>query len=376
MKILKTKVKLSKLKWRYRVTALFCVITIASGVWFSSPVIFSALSTFAQKMALSSAMFALPSGTLYVAEQYYNREDIPDDIPQYSEPSSSETVSESEITSSDTPISAPVSDVPISRRGKIEEITYLSSMSANIIKYGAGAIKNDTKNSTSAVEKILSEPFKITLDDGPQVLIMHTHTTESYEPYARDYFDSDSTSRTTDNNNNMAKVGEVLCEVLNSNGIYAIHDTTQHDYPSYNGSYERSAETVKAYLKKYPSIKIVLDIHRDAIERENGTRIKPVTEINGKKAAQLMIISGCDDGKMNMPKWRENLKFSAALQDQLESDYPTLTRPILFCYRKYNQDLTTGSILIEVGGHANSIDEALYSARLLGESLSRVLNKK
>lgn len=205
---------------------------------------------------------------------------------------------------------------------------------------------------------------------------MHTHTTESYEPYARDYFDSDSTSRTTDNNNNMAKVGEVLCEVLNSNGIYAIHDTTQHDYPSYNGSYERSAETVKAYLKKYPSIKIVLDIHRDAIERENGTRIKPVTEINGKKAAQLMIISGCDDGKMNMPKWRENLKFSAALQDQLESDYPTLTRPILFCYRKYNQDLTTGSILIEVGGHANSIDEALYSARLLGESLSRVLNKK
>ncbi len=376
MKILKTKVKLSKLKWRYRVTALFCVITIASGVWFSSPVIFSALSTFAQKMALSSAMFALPSGTLYVAEQYYNREDIPDDIPQYSEPSSSETVSESEITSSDTPISAPVTDVPISRRGKIEEITYLSSMSANIVKYGAGAIKNDTKNSTSAVEKILSEPFKITLDDGPQVLIMHTHTTESYEPYARDYFDSDSTSRTTDNNNNMARVGEVLCEVLNSNGIYAIHDTTQHDYPSYNGSYERSAETVKAYLKKYPSIKIVLDIHRDAIERENGTRIKPVTEINGKKAAQLMIISGCDDGKMNMPKWRENLKFSAALQDQLESDYPTLTRPILFCYRKYNQDLTTGSILIEVGGHANSIDEALYSARLLGESLSRVLNKK
>lgn len=376
MKILKTKVKLSKLKWRYRVTALFCVITIASGVWFSSPVIFSALSTFAQKMALSSAMFALPSGTLYVAEQYYNREDIPDDIPEYSEPSSSETVSESEITSSDTPISAPVSDVPISRRGKIEEITYLSSMSANIVKYGAGAIKNDTKNSTSAVEKILSEPFEITLDDGPQVLIMHTHTTESYEPYARDYFDSDSTSRTTDNNNNMAKVGEVLCEVLNSNGIYAIHDTTQHDYPSYNGSYERSAETVKAYLKKYPSIKIVLDIHRDAIERENGTRIKPVTEINGKKAAQLMIISGCDDGKMNMPKWRENLKFSAALQDQLESDYPTLTRPILFCYRKYNQDLTTGSILIEVGGHANSIDEALYSARLLGESLSRVLNKK
>ncbi len=373
MKILKTKVKLSKLKWRHRIVALFCAVTLFFGAWFSAPPIVSMLSTFAQKMALSSAMFALPSGTLYVAEQYYNREDIPDDIPEIISPSTSPD----ENTSSDTPISAPVTDnVPLSRRGTIEEITYLSSMSANVVNFGKGAIKNDTKHSASKVEEILSTPFAITLSDGPQVLVMHTHTTESYEPYSRDFFDSDSTSRTTDNNNNMARVGAVITETLRENGIFAIHDTTQHDYPSYSGSYDRSAETVKAYLKKYPSIKIVLDIHRDAIERDNGTRIKPTTTVNGKKAAQLMIISGCDDGSMDMPNWRENLKFSAALQNQLESDYPTITRPVLFCYRKYNQNLTTGSILVEVGGHANSLDEALYSARLLGESLSKLLNKK
>lgn len=371
MKILKTKVKLSKLKWRHRITAFFCALTLGFGAWLCTPTIISLVSNFVNKIALSSAMFALPSGTLYVAESYYNREDIPDDIPEITPPSSTQDVS------SDTPISAPVAEnIPISQRGKIEEITYLPSMSANIVTFGEGSIKNDTKHSKEKVEEILSTPYKISLTSGPQVLIMHTHTTESYEPYSRDYFDTQSTSRTTDNENNMAKVGQVLTETLRENGIFAIHDTTQHDYPSYNGSYDRSAETVKAYLKKYPSIKIVLDIHRDAIEREDGTRIKPTTVVNGKKAAQMMIISGCDDGSMGMPNWRENLKFSAALQNALETKYPTLMRPILFCYRKYNQNLTTGSILIEVGGHANALDEAVYSAKLLGETLSEMLNKK
>ena len=86
-----------------------------------------------------------------------------------------------------------------------------------------------------------------------------------------------------------------------------------------------------------------------------------------------MIIAGCDDGTMNMPHWEENLRFGAALQNQLETDWPTLTRPLMFCYRKYNQDLTTGSLLIEVGGHANTLDEALYTGELIGKSLSALL---
>ena len=368
MKILKTKVKLRNLKWRHRLTALFCVTTLALGAFWCTPVLAKGLSALVDKIALSSAMFALPSGTLYVAETYYNREDIKDDIPEIVTPPT---------TSSDTPISAPVYDnVPVDRRGKIEEITYLSSMSNNIVTFKNASIRNDTKYSAEKVEEILKKEFEITLDEGPQVLIMHTHTTESYELSDRSYFDTDSTSRTTENNKNMARIGAILNETLRENGIFAIQDTTQHDYPSYNGSYDRSRETVKKYLEKYPSIKIVLDIHRDAIERDDGTRIKPVTVINGKKAAQLMIISGCDDGEMNMPNWKENLRFSAALQNALETKYPTLMRPVMFCYRKYNQDLTTGSILIEVGGHSNSIEEAEYSAKLLGETLAELLNKK
>ncbi len=124
-------------------------------------------------------------------------------------------------------------------------------------------------------------------------------------------------------------------------GIGVLHDITQHDYPSYNGSYDRSRATVQQYLKKYPSIRVVLDIHRDAIA-SGDTVTAPVAEINGKTAAQIMIISGCDSGKGNYPEFRKNLRFASALQNRLESDHPGLTRPVLFDYRFYNQDLTTG----------------------------------
>ena len=116
----------------------------------------------------------------------------------------------------------------------------------------------------------------------------------------------------------------------------------------------------------------MLDIHRDAIV-SGDTVTAPSAEIEGKSAAQIMIISGCDDGTMDYPNYGENLQFSIALQEQLEGMYPGLTRPILFDYRLYNQDLTTGSILIEVGGHGNTLEEACYSGELIGKVLSELL---
>lgn len=236
----------------------------------------------------------------------------------------------------------------------------------------AGQVRNltDVPNSELIAESRLAPEFTAEKNGEPQVLIMHTHTTESYEPYERDFYDSSFNSRTTDERMNMVAVGNAIAEQLEAAGIAVIHDTTMHDYPSYNGSYDRSRETVQNILEKYPSIKIVLDIHRDAIERPDGERIAPVAEINGKNAAQIMIISGCDDGTMDMPEHMKNFRFSCMLEQQLESDFPGLTRPILFDYRKYNQDLTTGSILIEVGGHANSIDQAVYSGELIGRALA------
>lgn len=241
----------------------------------------------------------------------------------------------------------------------------------------AGQVRNITSVSNKRVleESRLLPDFAVEKSQEPQVLIMHTHATESYEPYERDFYDASFNSRTTDRSMNMAAVGDKIAEQLEAAGIGVIHDTTLHDYPSYNGSYDLSRETVQKYLEEYPSIKVVLDVHRDAIERESGERIAPVAAIDGKNAAQVMIICGCDDGTMNMPDCMKNLRFACMLQRQMESDHPGLTRPVLFDYRKYNQDLTTGSILIEMGGHANSIDQAEYSGELVGKSLAKCLEE-
>lgn len=252
--------------------------------------------------------------------------------------------------------------------------TYNSRQYINLEK--AGQVRNCTKISNDVLKKesLLSPDFKIDISSKePQVLIMHTHTTESYEPYTRDYYDSSFNSRSTDPTKNIVAVGDKITHELELTGIAVIHDKTIHDYPSYNGSYQRSEQTVSNLLKKYPSIKIVLDIHRDAIQKENGTRVAPTCIVNGKQAAQVMIISGCDDGTMDMPNFLQNFRLASKLQQEMESNYPGFTRSVLFDYRKYNQHLTTGSLLIEVGTSANSFEEALYSGELIGKSIGNYI---
>lgn len=238
----------------------------------------------------------------------------------------------------------------------------------------AGQVRNSTHVTNQVLlnqSRKLPE-FTIDVNAEPQVLIMHTHTTESFEPYERDFYDNSFSYRTTDPSKNTVMIGEEIKKGLTKAGINTIHDTTIHDYPSYNGSYERSEQTVKSYLEQYPSIKIVLDIHRDALESNNNL-IQPVANINGKKAAQIMIISGCDDGTMGMPNYLQNFRLASLFQQQLEQDWNGLTRPILFDYRKYNQHLTTGSLLIEVGSHGNTLEQVKYSGQLIGKSLAEAL---
>lgn len=237
-----------------------------------------------------------------------------------------------------------------------------------------GQVKNmtDISNGVLLKESSLLPEFTIETNREPQVLIMHTHTTESFEPYVREEFDPTFNYRTTEESYNVVAVGEEICKGLDAAGIGYIHDKTIHDYPSYNGSYERSAETVKRILAENPSIKVVLDIHRDAIGTSKSI-MQPTVEIDGKEAAQIMIISGCDDGTMNMPEYLQNFRLASLLQQQMAQDYENLARPVLFDYRKYNQDLTTGSLLIEIGTHGNTIEQAKYAGELFGRSLARAL---
>lgn len=278
---------------------------------------------------------------------------------------------------SDSP--APYPSDALDNDGKITEVTYGYYTGENYIDLDKGGqIRNLTSRSNDEVyaQSRLLPNFTIDLDAGedePQVLIMHTHTTESFELYRKNYYDSDFVGRTTDSDMNMIAVGNAMAEVFEERGISVLHNTDIHDYPSYNGSYDRSRETVKKLLEKYPSIKVVLDVHRDAIERENGERIAPTAEINGRSSAQVMLICGCDDGTMNMPDCMKNLSTASLFQQAMESKYSGLTRPVLFDYRQYNQDLTTGSLLLEVGGHANSIDQAIYAGELAADAISDAL---
>lgn len=270
----------------------------------------------------------------------------------------------------------PVANKP-NKAGSVTEKTFMAAASATSLQIGSGFLKNCTSISADKIKATTTKKpdFNIKANGSIEVLIMHTHATESYQSTLSPWFDKEYAARSTDNSINMISVGDRIEQQLKSAGIGVIHDTTLHDYPSYNGSYERSAITVKKILKENPTIKVVLDVHRDAIQPDADNIISPVTTINGKRAAQVMIISGCDNGKLNMPNYMENLKFSALLQNEMESRYKTLTRPILFDYRKYNQNLTTGSILIEVGGHGNTTEEAQYSGELIGKSLVTTLLK-
>lgn len=243
------------------------------------------------------------------------------------------------------------------------------------IPYGSAWVRNYTTLTSSQIRQVLEEPLKLTVpSEGPQVLIYHTHTTESYEGWDREIYDDRNTWRSQDNTENMAAVGEALAQALGAQGISVIHDVEQHDYPSYNGAYDRSRKTVEQYLEKYPSIVMAIDVHRDAILYEDGSVVKPVAEVEGEKAAQLMVIAPCDDdGSLGIPEWEGNFRFAAQLCDRIEQRYPGLTRPIFFCYRHYNLDLTPASLLFEVGTNGNTLEEAIYTMELIAQPLAELL---
>lgn len=252
---------------------------------------------------------------------------------------------------------------------------YISPYNAGL-SYNGVYLKNST-DLTVDIKALLESPltFKISKDGSPQVLIVHTHTTETYMTEESDYYTEAFSSRTRQSDKNMVSVGKRVAEKLNAAGIKTLHDTTEHDYPNYTGSYSRAAKTINSYLKKYPSIKVVLDLHRDAVSSGESDKVKLVTEIDGKKAAQVMLVMGSQSGSVtNFPNWKENLKLAVRLQQKIEQKYPTLARPLSLMPKNYNESLTTGSLLIEFGTDVNTLAEAHYSAELVGNALAELLS--
>jgi stage II sporulation protein P len=241
-------------------------------------------------------------------------------------------------------------------------------------EYNGIYVRNTTLEHEVDIPKYLNGKVYADIDnDEPSVLVYHTHTTETYELLDRGFYTNERSTRSENSEENMVRIGEEICKMLELNGYKTIHDKTIYD-KEYNGAYDRSFENVKKILMENPSIQIVLDVHRDAIYQKDGSKIKTVTAINGKKAAQITIVSGCEDGNVtDFPNWEKNLALAVQLQNKMKNDNPTLMRPLLFCSRRYNMHLTSCSLVVEIGTDANTLDEAVYSAKLFGLSLSEFL---
>lgn len=215
---------------------------------------------------------------------------------------------------------------------------------------------------------LLSRPLSWDLaDTEPRVLILHTHTTESYTQSGEPYVES-ADYRTLDEGYNMLSIGSIVANILSDNGIGVVHDRQLHDYPSYNGSYNDARKSILSYLEQFPGIALVLDLHRDAADTENG-QLRPVASVAGEKVAQLMLVMGTDESGLSHENWQENLSLALKLQAQLERQAPGITRPTILRAQRFNQDLSPGALLVEVGAAGNTHQEARRAAEHLANAL-------
>lgn len=221
----------------------------------------------------------------------------------------------------------------------------------------------DTSSKRADLEELLTRPLSWDLrGEEPTVLILHTHGTESYTKQGEDYVES-SSWRTLDEDYNMLAIGRRVGQILAESGITAIQDREIHDYPSYNGSYVHARKSIEAYLKEYPTIKMVLDLHRDASAGERG-QLRTLAAVNGQTSAQLMIVLGA-----NHDGYEDNLSLALKLHAQLESANPGIMRPLQLRAQRFNQDLSAGALLVEVGAAGNTHREAMLAAEELAAAV-------
>ena len=237
---------------------------------------------------------------------------------------------------------------------------------------GGLSIKNETSYDID-VSGMLAEGSQVKLPDGePQILIVHTHSSEAYTPAGLDRYEASDTNRTEDKEYNIVRVGDELTALLQLAGLNVIHDREIYDYPSYTGSYERSGAAVQSYLEQYPSIAVVIDMHRDALGA-NGVVYKTMAEESGVCASQVMLLVGTDDSGLYHPNWRSNLSLALYLQNAVSAVHPTLMRPVALVQQRYNQHLTGGSLILEVGSSGNTLQEALAAIRLFADAAAPAL---
>lgn len=277
-----------------------------------------------------------------------------------------------------TPL-APVEETPLEAPAAADNgvpaRTLVPSDPGGYTIYGRAYISNSTEHVLSLPE--LGGSFAAVLtEEAPQILILHTHGSEAYTPSPDTDIVWSGEYRTTDPRYNVVKVGDEMAAAFGAAGISVLHDRTLYDYPSYSGAYDRALAAIQSYLAQYPSIRFILDVHRDAIEDGQGNQYKVVSPVGDSTAAQMTLVVGSDGSGLTHPHWMENLKLAVALQQDLLTEYPTLMRPVLLRNSRYNQHTSPGSLLVEVGAAGNSPEEAALAGRLFAERMAAVLEAR
>lgn len=225
------------------------------------------------------------------------------------------------------------------------------------------------------VADLLEKPLSLDLGAAPTVLVLHTHTTEAYLPSGTAYIDEPmgDLSYSEDPEKNVISVGRSFCEALEKKGITVLHCTVMHDDPTLRGSYERAAETIRAYLEDHPEICCVVDLHRDSVRDREGAYIRSLAEGREEPTAQLLCVVGTDGNGTPCEQWEKNLALALQLRHALNANGGSLCRPVSLRNASFNQELAPMSILLEVGCDANAIEEARRAATLAGEALADLL---
>ncbi len=252
-------------------------------------------------------------------------------------------------------------------------------MDLSLTSYGASYIYNTT-GLTPDTQALLQRDLArnpsveyLAAGEAPTVLIVHTHGTEGYsENGAISYLDDGGElARSHDAEQTVVAEGKVLADRLSKQGISAVHCTVMHDREQYKDSYARAEATIKQYLKQYPSIRLVIDVHRDSVVKSTGELVRPVTLVNGEASAQVMCVVGSDWGGEANPNWEGNLALALQLREELNAANEKLCRPVYLRSSTYNQELAPYSLLLEMGASGNSLEEAQRSAVAVADALAK-----
>lgn len=229
--------------------------------------------------------------------------------------------------------------------------------------YSTVKVRNQT--SVELTQEMLTPDIEFSKNN---IVIFHTHTSESYTPTENFTYEASGNFRTIDTRCNVVGVGTELTNRLKNKGFNTIHDESFHDYPEYNGAYTRSLETVQNILNS-SSADLVIDLHRDAIA---DSTYGPSVMIGEEKAAQLMFVLGSNEGGLSHENWNQNLKIAVKIQEKANEMYPGLFRPILLTKYRYNEHVAKGACIIEVGATGNTMEECITSMKYLAEVIDQV----